>query len=118
MDPDEHGLLAGNLTLHQGQMMLVIDPGAEEMKGKLAKADGRAARLAKNPADEDNLRELYAAALCRPPNAAELQTALAHLHKPREDAEGKPLDAGLSRKSAYEDLVWALVNTKEFLFNH
>ncbi len=91
---------------------------AAEMKGKLSKADGRAARLAKNPADEDNLRELYAAGLCRPPSASELQTALAHLQKPREDAEGKPLEAGLSRKAAYEDLVWALVNTKEFLFNH
>jgi hypothetical protein len=91
---------------------------AAEMKGKLAKADGRAARLAKNPADEENLRELYAAALCRAPQPAELETALAHLRKPREDADGKPLEAGLSRKSAYEDLVWALVNTKEFLFNH
>lgn len=91
---------------------------AAEMKAKLAKADGRAARLAKNPADEDNLRELYAAALCRPPSAGELQTALAHLHKPRADAEGKPLEAAVSRKAAYEDLVWALVNTKEFLFNH
>ncbi len=91
---------------------------AVEMKGKLAKADGRAARLAKNPEDEDNLRELYAAALCRAPRPAELETALAHIRKPREDAEGKPLEAGLSRKSAYEDLVWALLNTKEFLFNH
>jgi hypothetical protein len=91
---------------------------AAEIKGKLAKADGRAARLAKNLADEDNLHELYAAALCRTPKQAEVETALAHLRKPREDAEGKPLEAGLSRKSAYEDLVWALVNTKEFLFNH
>ena len=91
---------------------------AAEMKGKLAKADGRAARFAKNPADEENMRELYAAALCRAPQPGELETALAHLRKPREDAEGKPLEAGLSRKSAYEDLVWALVNTKEFLFNH
>jgi hypothetical protein len=91
---------------------------AAEMKGKLAKPDGRAARFAKNPGDEDNLRELYAVALCRAPRSAELETALAHLQKPREDAEGKPLEAGLSRKAAYEDLVWALVNTKEFLFNH
>jgi len=91
---------------------------AAEMKGKLAKADGRAARFAKNAADGENLRELYAAALSRAPRPAELETALAYLRKPREDAEGKPMEAGLSRKSAYEDLLWALVNTKEFLFNH
>jgi len=24
----------------------------------------------------------------------------------------------LGRKQAYEDLVWALINTKEFAFNH
>ncbi len=91
---------------------------AAEMKGKLAKADGRAARFAKNPADEDNLRELYAAALSRPPTSAEEEIALAHIKKPREDADGKPVAPAASRKSAYEDLIWALVNTKEFLFNH
>jgi hypothetical protein len=91
---------------------------AAEMKTKLSKADGRAARLAKNPADEENLRELYFAALSRQPTPAEAETALAHVHKPRQDADGKPIEASAARKSAYEDLIWALVNTKEFLFNH
>jgi hypothetical protein len=91
---------------------------AAEMKGKLAKADGRAARLAKNQADEDNLRELYAAALARPPQPTELEIALSHLRKPRVEAEGKPMEEVAARKTAYEDLMWALLNTKEFLFNH
>jgi hypothetical protein len=91
---------------------------AAEMKGKLAKADGRAARLAKNQADEENLRELYAAALARPPQPTELEIALSHLRKPRVEAEGKPMDEAAARKTAYEDLIWALLNTKEFLFNH
>jgi hypothetical protein len=91
---------------------------AAEVKGKVAKADGRAARLVKNASDEENVRELYTAALCRLPKPTELETALSHLRKPREDAEGKPMESGAARKSAYEDLIWALMNTKEFLFNH
>jgi hypothetical protein len=91
---------------------------AAEMKGKLARADGRAARLAKNPSDEENLRELYAAALSRPPTPGEQEIAEAHIKRPREDADGKPVASAASRKIAYEDLIWALVNTKEFLFNH
>jgi hypothetical protein len=91
---------------------------AAEMRTKLSKPDGRAARFAKSPADEENLRELYSAALSRQPTPAEAEIALAHIRKPRQDADGKPLEATGARKAAYEDLIWALVNTKEFLFNH
>jgi len=91
---------------------------AAEVKTKLSKTEGRAARLAKATDDSGNLHELYSAALCRAPKEPELQTALAYLAKPRTDAQGKPLDPALSRKAAYEDLLWAVINTKEFLFNH
>jgi hypothetical protein len=91
---------------------------ASEVKTKLSKTEGRAARLAKATDDSGNLHELYTAALCRAPKEAELQTALAYLAKPRADAQGKPLDPALARKAAYEDLLWAVINTKEFLFNH
>ncbi|MEK6236268.1 MAG: hypothetical protein N2C14_16300 [Planctomycetales bacterium] len=32
-------------------------------------------------------------------------------------AEAVPMSGGVPRE-AYEDVLWALINTKEFLFNH
>ena len=59
----------------------------------------------KRPA-EDRLRELYLLAVSRPPTPMEWQTMKAYL------------DARPNQTSAYEDLLWALLNTKEFLYNH
>ena len=91
---------------------------AAEVKTKLAKPDGRAARFTKATDDTQNVRELYEAALCRAPKDTELQTALAYLSKPAVATEGKPADPALARRAAYEDLLWAVINTKEFLYNH
>jgi hypothetical protein len=44
--------------------------------------------------------------------------AEAYLARPRVDGQGKPIDAARARREAFEDLLWALINTKEFLFNH
>ncbi|MCX7699815.1 MAG: DUF1553 domain-containing protein, partial [Gemmataceae bacterium] len=52
------------------------------------------------------LDELYLAALCRPATSQEAQTALAHVDK----AEDK--------RKAWEDVLWAILNTREFLFRH
>ena len=58
------------------------------------------------------------AAFQREPTAEEVRIAEAHLAKPRTDAEGKPLDSQKALRQGYEDLLWALINTKEFLYNH
>jgi hypothetical protein len=78
---------------------------SSEVQSKLA---NRAAPLAQDASrtDEEKVRILYLWAFSRPPIADELATALAHVAK----HENKQL--------AYEDIVWALVNTKEFMFNH
>ena len=92
---------------------------AADVKAKLAASAGRAERLAKAEVSEvGRIRELYLAAFAREPDDEEMRIALGHLAKPRTDASGKVLDPQSSKRQALEDLMWALVNTKEFLFNH
>lgn len=80
-----------------------------EVQTKIAAANGRAALLAqdKDRKDEDKLRELYRWVYAREPDAEELRVGLAHVEKHKDNP-----------KIAYEDITWALINTKEFLFNH
>jgi hypothetical protein len=32
--------------------------------------------------------------------------------------DGQPLEIPKLKRQSYEDLIWTLLNTKEFLFNH
>ncbi len=90
-----------------------------EIKAKLAVPNGRADRLSKaSEAVVDQIHELYLAAYSRAPDSTELQVAQTHIAKSRLDAQGASVDDQKSRRIAYEDLIWALMNTKEFLFNH
>ncbi len=59
---------------------------------------------------EDKVTEIYLRAFARPPRAEELTTAIAYLNEPRNNAPAIPENM--------KDLLWALINTKEFLFNH
>jgi len=81
---------------------------SNEVQGKLANGQGRAAQLAQDMATtpEEKIRGLYVWVFSRPPVSDEMSTAKAHV----ERLENK--------QHAYEDILWALVNTKEFLFNH
>lgn len=92
---------------------------AADIKAKLATGDGRAARLAKSDeAVEDKIRELYLAAFSRAPTDDELKVTSDYLAETRVDAEGQPMDPQKARRESFQDLIWALINTKEFLFNH
>jgi hypothetical protein len=92
---------------------------ALDIKAKLANPNGRAERLAKSdqPVDQ-RIRELYLAAFAREPRSEELRIAADYLAEPRTDSDGKPLDAQRAWRENLQDLVWALINSKEFLFNH
>ena len=93
---------------------------ASDIKGKLAFKDGRADQLAKGDSlsDEDQVRELYLAAFSRYPTANELSLAQSYLSESRTKPDGAPVPAGQARRESLQDLIWALINTKEFLFNH
>ena len=92
---------------------------APDIKGKLASPQGRIERLSKDDrAVEEKIRELYRAAFSREPRAEELKTATEFLTEPRLDAAGNPVEPTTALREGLQDLTWALINAKEFLFNH
>ena len=84
---------------------------------QLARKDGRAASLAadKTLDHSTKLNTLYYQAFARLPRRGEVEVALAYLTREALDKEGKPADKAMER---FEDILWALATTKEFLFNH
>ena len=56
---------------------------------------------------QEKIKELYRWVYSREPDSVETKIALGHLAKHEKDT-----------KVAWEDIIWALINTKEFLFNH
>jgi hypothetical protein len=81
---------------------------SSEVQGKLSNAGGRAAELAKESdrSIPEKIAELYYWVYSRAPIDDEVAIARAHIEKTE------------NKQQAYEDILWALVNTKEFLFNH
>lgn len=79
----------------------------DTIAGKVANPNGRIAQLiGAGKSDDEITAELYLRALGRPPSEAELVNA-------REF-----LAATANRQEIFEDLAWALLNSKEFLFVH
>lgn len=90
---------------------------AADIQTQLARGNGRADMLTKDTRpDDDKITDLYHIALSRDPNADEVKFARGHLEKKTKSKTGD--EAFKSKKEAYEDILWALLNTKEFLFNH
>jgi hypothetical protein len=80
-----------------------------EIQDKIARDGARTAKLAADTArpDEERVKELYRWVFAREPNAEELEVAIAYIKKHSDNV-----------RRGYEDVVWALINTKEFQFNH
>ncbi|MCI0534061.1 MAG: DUF1549 and DUF1553 domain-containing protein [Verrucomicrobiales bacterium] len=87
---------------------------SKDIQDKLTNDKARAALLAKDEkrSDEAKIRDLYRLAYAREPETKEIETARSYIEKKAQQ------DAEKGKRLAYEDMVWALVNTKEFLFNH
>jgi hypothetical protein len=75
---------------------------------KVTNPTGRATQLAKSDkTPEQIVTALYLSALSRHPTDEEMKIAVAAF-----------TEKGATRQSATEDLLWALINSAEFVFNH
>lgn len=80
---------------------------SRELVAKIRHRDGRARQLADSDrTPEDIVEALYLATLCRSPGSAERRLMR------RAFAESP------SRRQAAEDVLWTLLNTREFVYNH
>jgi hypothetical protein len=81
---------------------------SSKLQEMLTSAKGRATRLAKSTLNAQQIaEELYLACYSRLPDAEESAIA------------GKALDVGVQhRQAAIEDVLWSLLNSAEFVFNH
>jgi hypothetical protein len=80
---------------------------SSEIMDKIRDRQGRAARLAESfDAPDRIVEQLYLSTLARPPADDERELM-------REAFAG-----GRDRRQATEDVLWALLNSKEFLYNH
>jgi len=79
---------------------------SDEVQLKLSRAGGRADLLAKDARPEkDKVEEMFFWALGRKPSQKQLELALAQIEDNAKD-----------KKAAYENILWALINSKEFAF--
>lgn len=94
---------APEVSLNQALMLI----GGDVVEGRVAHINGYLAHALEEEPEAGELVEfLYLRALCRPPTDAERS------HWTRL------LEAGSSRRDIAEDLFWALLNCREFAFNH
>ena len=81
---------------------------SEALQKQIADKNGRAARLADSDRSVPRIiEELYLAAFARQPTADEVKVASAAFDGP-----------DVTRQTATEDVMWALLNSAEFVFNH
>lgn len=91
------------LSLRQSLLLI----GGDVIESKVSSLNGYLANLLElNPEPDEVVDHLYLRVLCRPPTAEE---------QSRWSAELK--QSGSLREAA-EDLFWALLNSREFAFNH
>jgi hypothetical protein len=88
-----------------GQALALIN--GDDVNAKIESPQGRVQQLIREgKSDSDAINELYLATLSRRPNDREGSDARALIH------------AGKTRAEGISDLMWSLINSREFLFIH
>jgi len=106
---------SGAATLTQSLYLI----GSADVHNKLKNPKSRAGLLAGDSKPlPDKVKEIYLWVYSRPPTAEERKTAAEFLARQPAAADVPRQQAALAKQWPYEDLLWALLNTKEFLFNH
>ena len=94
---------SGDASLAQSLHLL----NSKDILGKVSSDKGRAKILSDDERSiAQKIEELYLIAFSRKPTETEVKIAQQHIQTRKNPREG------------FEDVVWALINTKEFLFNH
>lgn len=94
-----------NPPLSVRQMLLLI--GGDVIESKVVSLNGYLANLLElDPGPDEIVENLYFRAVCRPPTEEELAFGV------------EQLESADSLQEAAEDLFWALLNSREFAFNH
>jgi Protein of unknown function (DUF1553)/Protein of unknown function (DUF1549) len=79
---------------------------SDEVQTKLSRSGGRADQMARDPRpDAEKIEELFLWAFARRPTPAQVNLALANIAANPQN-----------KRLAYENILWALINTKEFIF--
>ena len=94
-----------SLAPNLGQVLYLLH--SDELQRKIGHKEGVVAQLLKDDKPSAEIvEEIFLRACARRPSAEETTDAVAFLEKSPD------------RKAAVEDLLWTLLNSKEFLFNH
>ncbi|HEY1068881.1 MAG TPA: DUF1553 domain-containing protein, partial [Pirellulales bacterium] len=89
------------------QVLLLAN--SDEIENKIATSKGRIEKLIEaKTGPTEAVSELYLAALARRPTPEEAARAVNYVTAATED----------KRRAALEDVLWTLLNSKEFVFNH
>lgn len=87
------------------QVLLLAN--SDELENKLADGNGRIAELVgADTSTDDIISRLYVCAYSRFPNERERTTTV------------KYVEAQKNKRQALEDVLWTMINSREFLFNH
>jgi len=80
---------------------------SKEIQSKLNAEEALPAQLARDPRpDQEKIDDIFLRAFARRPSETQRKAALDYLELQE------------NRRLGYEDLLWAILNSKEFLFNH